>query len=543
MTADRRRAGRGALRRHGPGASRCRAGPPPTPPPAWPRSAGRRRSSARSATTSSATCSATTSAPPGSTSTSRRPADGPARRPGRLILVTPDAQRTMNTYLGIAGQRRRRRRRRRPRRPSSAIVFCEGYLWDSDVAKDAIEKAMDVARARRAHRCRFTLSDSLLRRPPPRRRSSRSIEQRVDMLFANEAEIARSTRSRRLRGGHRRASSGVGAEIACVTRSEQGSVVVRGDERLRRAGRARRRGRRHHRGRRPLRRRRPLRARRAAPTSRPAPGSAASPPPRSSATSGARPERRSEDLVAPTGLRSRRRVTAPRPLPRNNNDCYPERDDASPSTGPGPSAPPRPDARLLEAAAEVFAEQGYDGAGVQEIARRAGLTTGAIYSRSRGKAELLLEAIDSRQPTSSTSCSASTASRATPPTSSPRSPGATSSTPRRGDRTGNALLLEAFVAARRDPEIRDRRQGPTSRTGPAAWPRSSRRPRPTAPIDRDVDTDSARPLLPRRRAGLPALRGRRPRPARTPQPVGGPDHPPRRRPRRPGTHPDTEERD
>ena len=51
-------------------------------------------------------------------------------------------------------------------------------------------------------------------------------------------------------------------------------------------------------------------------------------------------------------------------------------------------------ARLLAAAAQVFAENGYAGAGVAEIARRAGVTTGAIYSRYAGKAELLAEAID-----------------------------------------------------------------------------------------------------------------------------------------------------
>ena len=44
--------------------------------------------------------------------------------------------------------------------------------------------------------------------------------------------------------------------------------------------------------------------------------------------------------------------------------------------------------RLLQAAAEVFAENGYEKAGVAEIARRAGVTTGAIYSRYSGKAEL-----------------------------------------------------------------------------------------------------------------------------------------------------------
>ncbi len=50
--------------------------------------------------------------------------------------------------------------------------------------------------------------------------------------------------------------------------------------------------------------------------------------------------------------------------------------------------------RLLAAATEVFAEEGYAGARVAEIARRAGVTTGAIYSRYRGKDELLASAIE-----------------------------------------------------------------------------------------------------------------------------------------------------
>ena len=49
--------------------------------------------------------------------------------------------------------------------------------------------------------------------------------------------------------------------------------------------------------------------------------------------------------------------------------------------------------RLIAAAIEVFAAQGYDGARVQDIARAAGLTTGAIYANYRGKAELLFDAI------------------------------------------------------------------------------------------------------------------------------------------------------
>jgi len=49
--------------------------------------------------------------------------------------------------------------------------------------------------------------------------------------------------------------------------------------------------------------------------------------------------------------------------------------------------------KILAAAAEVFAERGYEGAAVSDIARRAGFTTGAIYGRFRDKAELLLEVV------------------------------------------------------------------------------------------------------------------------------------------------------
>jgi len=52
--------------------------------------------------------------------------------------------------------------------------------------------------------------------------------------------------------------------------------------------------------------------------------------------------------------------------------------------------------RLVAAALEVFVEQGYEGARVHDIARAAGLTTGAIYANYRDKAELLFDAIASR---------------------------------------------------------------------------------------------------------------------------------------------------
>ena len=108
--------------------------------------------------------------------------------------------------------------------------------------------------------------------------------------------------------------------------------------------------------------------------------------------------------------------------------------------------------RLLAAAAEVFAERGYDKAGVAEIARRAGVTTGAIYGRYPGKAELLVEAIDPHagdeletlfadhhfQGHMEDILLAAGSKLVEPPTDGPTAP---------------SLLLESFVAARRHPDV------------------------------------------------------------------------------------------
>jgi AcrR family transcriptional regulator len=110
----------------------------------------------------------------------------------------------------------------------------------------------------------------------------------------------------------------------------------------------------------------------------------------------------------------------------------------------------------VQAAAAVFAENGYDGTRVQEIAKRAGLTTGAIYANFDGKADLLLEAIDTlgaheldRLLFSAVSGRSTTEvlvalgvelmSKSEPP----------------GDGT---LLFEALGAARRDPDVARRLQ-------------------------------------------------------------------------------------
>ena len=103
--------------------------------------------------------------------------------------------------------------------------------------------------------------------------------------------------------------------------------------------------------------------------------------------------------------------------------------------------------QLIDAAAQVFAERGYEGATIADIARRAGLSTGAIYAHYRSKAELLAEAIRAQ--------SRHEVSRMVggerEMTMTDALAAAASGLSRRG--WGRSLLLEAVSAARRDPDL------------------------------------------------------------------------------------------
>jgi AcrR family transcriptional regulator len=102
------------------------------------------------------------------------------------------------------------------------------------------------------------------------------------------------------------------------------------------------------------------------------------------------------------------------------------------------------------AAGEVFAEKGYDRAGVQAIARRAGFTTGAIYGRFRGKADLLLAAIavQSHDEFKELFAAGRFDGQVTDILATLGSHLVTDEFD-----SGQALLLEALVAARREPEL------------------------------------------------------------------------------------------
>jgi sugar/nucleoside kinase (ribokinase family) len=139
------------------------------------------------------------------------------------VLVTPDAQRTMATYLGACVELG-------PADVDEAavgaaeIVYLEGYLWDRPDAKAACLKAAEIAH-RHGRQVALTLSDPFC---VERWRDEfhRLIADHVDILIANEAEVCGLYRANQLDEAIEEVRSAV--SIAALTCSADGSVLVSG---------------------------------------------------------------------------------------------------------------------------------------------------------------------------------------------------------------------------------------------------------------------------------------------------------------------------
>src|SRR6185295_17852434 len=137
-----------------------------------------------------------------------------------FILITPDGERTMNTYLGACTTLS-------PTDIDKVMVeeavvsYLEGYLWDPPEAKDAFVKAARLAR-KAGRKVALTLSDAFC---VERHRSSfrELIARDIDILFANERELASLYETRFFDEALQRVRKEV--ELAVLTRSEAGSIV------------------------------------------------------------------------------------------------------------------------------------------------------------------------------------------------------------------------------------------------------------------------------------------------------------------------------
>lgn len=108
--------------------------------------------------------------------------------------------------------------------------------------------------------------------------------------------------------------------------------------------------------------------------------------------------------------------------------------------------------RLADAAAAVFAREGYERTRVSDVAREAGMSTGAIYSQFRNKADLMAEAIGTHGPTEMRSLLSDLGADATA-ADVLIALGRSLAGGKRPRKSGRPMLVEAVVAANRDPKV------------------------------------------------------------------------------------------
>ncbi|MCW3798767.1 adenosine kinase [Sphingomonas sp. BN140010] len=144
-----------------------------------------------------------------------------------LILVTPDAQRTMNTCPGAAHQLAPAALDEAAIR-DAAILYLEGYLFGPELPRSAMHRAVGIAR-KAGNQVAFTLSESVCL--PGRKEGLQAMiaEGGIDLIFANEAEVQQLTGRGDLDGAIAEITSQVPTLV--VTRGEHGALAVERGER------------------------------------------------------------------------------------------------------------------------------------------------------------------------------------------------------------------------------------------------------------------------------------------------------------------------
>ena len=144
-----------------------------------------------------------------------------------LIFVTPDGQRTMNTFLG-ASQFLPAEALDEGMIADSAVLYLEGYLWDPAEPRAAMRKAISVAREA-GRKVAFTLSDAFVIDRHGGDFIAMFDAGEIDILFANEVEMAALTGEQDFEAGLAYLAARI--PLLVVTRGKDGAVAVSGAER------------------------------------------------------------------------------------------------------------------------------------------------------------------------------------------------------------------------------------------------------------------------------------------------------------------------
>lgn len=153
------------------------------------------------------------------------PRKGPPGTARSIIIVSPDGQRSMNTYLGASTLLDRADIDADLIR-SASVTFLEGYLFDREEAKTAFVHAAEIARAA-GRKVSLTLSDLFC---VDRHRDAfrHLVAGHIDALFANEQEILALYETKDLQSALAAARSV--CPVVAVTRSEKGSIIAAGED-------------------------------------------------------------------------------------------------------------------------------------------------------------------------------------------------------------------------------------------------------------------------------------------------------------------------
>ena len=138
-----------------------------------------------------------------------------------LILITPDSERTMCTFLGTAGKISEKDIDEKIVKQSE-ITFLEGYLWDKGDPQKAFNKAIS-----NSQQCAMSLSD-LFCVERHKKYFLDLVQRKLNITFANEREIMTLIGTKSLKEVITFAKQV--NKLIVVTRGENGAVAIKNDQ-------------------------------------------------------------------------------------------------------------------------------------------------------------------------------------------------------------------------------------------------------------------------------------------------------------------------